>query len=361
MIPVPLLIEFLLIKNFQLKGNLWFHTFFVFLLVATNSFGQRSYYEYNNPDAIKINKKVLDQLTTIEWRLKEVNWLIRRDTFNYETGGSLKLNRTGTYLLGFFEAGTWKLKYNRYLVIKDTIHSPNSHKITGTFGITSFNDSTLVLTQLHTSSRDMSRTLTFVSAHSFRDIKKYTAHDTYGIRYPRPAGKKRNLLAPALIDSLTFLSNEVLVLLGHRVGNDTLYINGPDSLYKVRMHRDNPLKKVKIFYENQDVEDHEAYRRFTLSPDQVPLVDSLAMSYIRKHRDDYYPQKEITSLNSYFRQYVGYVDINGDPIVLLNAFCQYKNNWDESLVQVGLGGVCYFNISINLTKKDAFSFHVNDF
>jgi hypothetical protein len=75
------------------------------------------------------------------------------------------------------------------------------------------------------------------------------------------------------------------------------------------------------------------------------------MKYIRKHRDDYYPQKEITTLKSYFRQYVGYFDINGDPIVLLNAFCQYKNNWDEALVQVGLGGVCYFNISINLTKE----------
>jgi len=359
--PLPLLLESLLIKISNLKGSLWLPTFFLCLIVATNSFSQRSYYEYNNPDAVKINKKVLDQLTTIEWRLKEVNWLIRKDTFNYEMGGSLKLNRTGTYLLGFSEAGTWELKYNRYLVIKDTIQSPNSHKITGTFGITSFNDSTLVLTQLHTSSRDMSRKLTFVSAHSFRDIKEHAADDTYGIRIPRPAGKKRNLLAPAIIDSLTFLSNEVLVLLGHRVVNDTSYINGPDSLYKVRLHRDSPLKRVKIFYENQDVVDYEAYRRFTLSADQVPLVDSLAMNYIRKHRDDYYPQKEITTLKSYFRQYVGYFDINGDPIVLLNAFCQYKNNWDESLVQVGLGGVCYFNISINLTKKEAFSFHVNDF
>jgi hypothetical protein len=360
--PLPLLLESLLVKIFPMKGNLWFPTFFFFLLVAINSFSQRSYFEYNNPDAVKINKKVLDQLTDVEWNLKDVSWLIRKDTFNYARGGSLKLTKTGTYLLGIKAMGTWQLKYNRYLIIEDTSNYPNSHKITGTFGVTSLDDSTLVLTQLHSSSRDMSRTLTFVKGRVLRDTEKYPTYDRYGNLYSvKPARRQRNLLAPALIDSLTFLSKEVLLLLGHREVNDTLYINGPDSLYKVRLHRDNPLKRVKILHEGLEIEDYAAYRRFTLSSDQVPLVDSLALNYIRKHRDDYYPQKEITSFNSYFRQYVGYFDINGDPIVLVNAFCQYKNNWDDSLVQVGLGGVCYFNISINLTKKEAFSFHVNDF
>jgi hypothetical protein len=360
--PLPLFLKAIPIKISPLKGSLWFLTVFLLLLVATTSFSQRSYFEYNNPDAVKINKKVLDQLTTIEWQLKEINWLIRKDTFNYESGGTLKLKDTGKYLLGFNEAGTWELKYHRYLVINDTINHPNPHKFSGTFGITSLNDSTLVLTQLHTSSRDMSRTLTFVKAGTFWDTEKYPRYDRYGNTYPvKPARRQRILLAPTLIDSLTFLSEEVLVQLGHSEVNDTLYINGPDSLYKVPLHRDNPLRKVKIFHEQQDIDGYEGFSRFTLPADQIPLIDSLAMNYIKQHRDDYYPQKEINSLKPYFRQYVGYCDVNGDAIVLVNAFCQYKNNWQDSLVQVGLGGVCYFSINVNLKTRKAFSFYVNDF
>src|SRR6188474_2991590 len=114
--PLPLLLKSLRIKISPLKGSLRFPIVFLFLIVAINSFCQRSYYEYNNPDAVKINKKVLDQLTDVEWNLKDVSWLIRKDTFNYERGGSLKLTKTGTYLHGIKATGTWQLKYNRYLI-----------------------------------------------------------------------------------------------------------------------------------------------------------------------------------------------------------------------------------------------------
>ena len=338
--------------------------FFALVLIHSNSLGQKKYYEYNNPDAMKVGKDVIARLTADEWSVSDVRWLIRKDTFDYSGRASLKLRNNGTYKSGSLE-GTWQIKYNRYLVLTDTNRIQSDEGISGTFGITSFKDSMMVLQKIHTSSRDMSKTITLVKYQGDHHATSAATGRTqeeirkiYG-EWRKPA-QRRNLLAPALIDSLRFLSREELGLLGYRDFNDTLFIDTPDSLYRIRLERYNALKKVKIFYENEAVVDLDAFRRFTLHENQIPLVDSLAMKYIRQHRDDYAPQKEII-LSNYFRQYVGYFDVNGDAIVLLNAFCQYKNSWQKSLIQVGLGGVCNFNISINLTKKEAFSFHVNDF
>jgi hypothetical protein len=335
------------------------------LFVTSFVFGQRSYFEYNNPDAVKIDQKVIDQLTAVEWAIQDVRWLIRKDTFDFG-GGGLMLHDDGSYSSRHpITTGMWEVKYHHYLVLKDTSERINNRGLSGTFAITSVTDSLLVLNQLYTSSRDMSRTLTLVK---YDPRRTRVARADQGGRTPDEMRKLYTEMRRTderfftkLVDSLKYLSKEELAFLGYREVNDTLFFNSADSLYKVHLDRNNPLKKVRIFHENEDIPDHEAYRRFTMPADLLPLVDSLAMNYIRQHRDDYAPQKEITSMGSYFRQYVGYYDINGDAIVLINAFCQYKGDWRESFVQVGLGGVCYFNISVNLTKKVAFSFNVNDF
>jgi len=340
------------------------------VFIHSNCLGQREYYQYNNPDAIKIRGDVLARLTANEWSVIDIRWLIRKDTFDYGgRGASLKLNKNLTYNSGRLQ-GTWQIKYNRYLVLTDTnrvLH--NKTGISGTFGITSFTDSMLVLQKIHTSSRDMSTTMTLVKYGSVHKPFKRSAPRVLTSEEKRLYNESRRRAlrnVQVLHDSLRFLSKEELTFLGYREANDTLFINssdvlyGKDSLYRVPLERSNPFKKVKIFYDNENVADLEAYQRFTLSADQLPLIDSLAMNYIRQHRNDYYPQKEI-KMGNYFRQYVGYFDVDGDAIVFLNASCQYKNSWQDSLVQVGLGGVCYFNISVNLSRRQAFSFHVNDF
>jgi hypothetical protein len=327
------------------------------LLVATNGYCQRSYYEYNNPDALRISKKSIDLLASVPWKVKEVIWKIQNDTFNYRGQGTLTFKKDGSF--SGYSNGTWTVKYNHYLIIDDNSIVSN---LDGIYGITFMADSTMTLTKVHTTARDMSKTMTLVKYdHMLLPVDNDQHQET--VIMPTRIGRNTGpiTLKESFIDSLTFLSKQELAFLGYRHFNDTLYINTPDTTYKVGMDSYNPLRKVKIFDAGEDIEDYEAYQKFTLSVEQLLEADSLAMKYIKLHRDDYYPQKEIASLDPYFRQYVGYFDVNGDAIVLLNAFCQYKSNWEDSLVQVGLGGICYFNVSINLTKKEAFSFHVNDF
>ena len=346
----------------KIKKGIFSISVIILLGCSINAFSQRSYYEYNNPDALRISRKTIELLSSAEWAVQDVSWLIKKDTFNYSAlGATLTFRKDGSF--SGYCGGTWKIKYNHYLVLDEQCGRKDNRDLSGVYSITSLEDSLVTLTKVHTSSGDMSKTMTLVKYVS----KQRVARSDLGGRSPeeierllREWRRRDQENFDALIDSLKFLSKEELAFLGYRESNDTLFFYTADSLYRIGLDRSNPLKRVKIFYEDQEVPDLEAHRRFTLSTDQIPLVDSLAMDYIRKHRDDYFPQKEIL-LSSYFRQYVGYYDINGDAIVFLNAFCQYKNSWQDSLVQVGLGGVCYFNISVNLSKREAFSFNVNAF
>ena len=65
---------------------------------------------------------------------------------------------------------------------------------------------------------------------------------------------------------------------------------------------------------------------------------------------------------SYYRQYVGYYDNNGDKIIYINAFCDSYNkrtNLKTNWIFVLDGGSCYYQIRININKGECFDFTVN--
>src|SRR5688572_25194817 len=127
------------------------------LLLATNGYCQRSYYEYNNPEALRISKKSIDLLASAPWIIKEVTWKIQNDTFNYRGQGTLTFKKDGSF--SGYSSGRWTVKYNHYLIIDD---NSTVSSLDGIYGITYMADSTMALTKVHTTAGDMSKTVTLV-------------------------------------------------------------------------------------------------------------------------------------------------------------------------------------------------------
>lgn len=57
-------------------------------------------------------------------------------------------------------------------------------------------------------------------------------------------------------------------------------------------------------------------------------------------------------LENYHRQYLVYINKNGQKEVYISCFCEEPaENWREYLVDVDDGGNCFLQLKINLTKK----------
>lgn len=71
-------------------------------------------------------------------------------------------------------------------------------------------------------------------------------------------------------------------------------------------------------------------------------------------------EKKIIEIKDYKRQYIAYIDINGEKEIWINFFCdELSYNWKKKIVQVKDGGKCYFNLKINITKKTFRNLFVN--
>lgn len=63
-------------------------------------------------------------------------------------------------------------------------------------------------------------------------------------------------------------------------------------------------------------------------------------------------------LGIYMRQYVGYVDIRGETIVWVNAYCD--NTPPHSGIRfVHDGGDCFWEVKVNLTRKKIYDLSIN--
>ncbi|NLR95065.1 hypothetical protein HGP29_27950 [Flammeovirga sp. SR4] len=82
----------------------------------------------------------------------------------------------------------------------------------------------------------------------------------------------------------------------------------------------------------------------------------------------------IRNLDKYYRQYIPYFNEKGERFIEINAFCEIsefphetengitewiKMDWKNEYVQVDDGGNCYWQIIINVDKKEIKDFFVN--
>jgi hypothetical protein len=96
-----------------------------------------------------------------------------------------------------------------------------------------------------------------------------------------------------------------------------------------------------------------------LTDQDLHSIDTLLKDCLKIHnskQDSTYEYSEYIDLKKYRRQYVPFVDSNGDKKVYVNCFCtpdvlKKFGYWKESLVEIKDGGNCFFHLTLNLTTN----------
>lgn len=77
---------------------------------------------------------------------------------------------------------------------------------------------------------------------------------------------------------------------------------------------------------------------------------------------EYKLRKEDIVINfmKYKRQYIAVINSNGEKEVSVNCFCAFTGeSWKKEIVLVDDGGICYFNLKINLTTGKYYDYMEN--
>lgn len=120
-----------------------------------------------------------------------------------------------------------------------------------------------------------------------------------------------------------------------------------------------PYSKSKLDLEN--------YKPTDLANSDLVLLDSLIEDFCKEYTIGLYPQARKSfgidfSLRSYKRQYVPMLNKKGEKIVWANFFCNDPiADWEKEIVHVRDGGNCFFNLKVNLTKRECYEICVNGY
>jgi len=96
----------------------------------------------------------------------------------------------------------------------------------------------------------------------------------------------------------------------------------------------------------------------TLTNHDIQIIEQLLANGIRLHNINTDSSKVYSGYirsEKYKRQYVPYTGAKGEKKVFINCFCKGLNNfdyWKEKLVEVDDGGICFFNVTINLSTRN---------
>jgi hypothetical protein len=319
------------------------------LVKSHTVFSQRKYYEYNNPDALKLTKARIQMLTSGEWIGSKLEVDIPSNNFGFRNRHKITYRPDKTYLAEGL-SGNWKIKYDQYLIhTATTTKRGQHHPFVGIYSVTALNDSTLTLVKLHSSSSDMARILSFRNC-KHPNVKKSIS----SINLPYES------IQTSALDSIRYLTVEDLFMNNIFVEDDTARIPTRDTIYTIKMNLGDPFRKVKVFQQDEPVNFYLLTSRHSVPVDKIKTIDSLAIDFIKKNTQLHHGANEIDSTNPYFRQYVGYSDRNGHNIIYLNAFSDYHSNWKSELIRPPVtGSKHFFSVYVNLTTRECFGLHVN--
>ena len=103
--------------------------------------------------------------------------------------------------------------------------------------------------------------------------------------------------------------------------------------------------------------------RFTPAPEDIDEAEFTLRTElweINKKRDNQFNGYFIDEhLKDYQRQYVGYIDKDGNRILFINAFKSGGGNWLKDIVRWRDGGSSFWQVKFNLKTKKLFEFRVN--
>ena len=110
-------------------------------------------------------------------------------------------------------------------------------------------------------------------------------------------------------------------------------------------------------------------KRFTPTKAQVDLAELELRTNLKEINSKKINQTSTPiidkNLKKYRRQYFGYIDKNGDEILIINSFWNYrkdkKQSWLNDYIRVLDGGSYYWEVKYNITKGKLFELHVNGY
>lgn len=92
----------------------------------------------------------------------------------------------------------------------------------------------------------------------------------------------------------------------------------------------------------------------SLTSNEVDAMENLVEKAYHDYNMNAGPHWKLRVLATYKRQYLAYIDKHGNKMVWVNCFCRDLNaDWRRHPVMVDDGGTCFFNFTINLTRKKA--------
>jgi hypothetical protein len=109
-------------------------------------------------------------------------------------------------------------------------------------------------------------------------------------------------------------------------------------------------------------------KQAALSKAEFELLDSLLTNCVttynneqrQKYKGKHSVKNHLINLQSHKRQYIAIINNKGETEVWINCFCDtHDRDWRRELIIVDDGGVCYFNLKVNLTKKTFYDLVVN--
>lgn len=183
---------------------------YIGLFISTSTFSQVEYFQYNNPYVIEITEDVLEKLTSTTWHGNYILDYRGDDTVKTNLLVKLRYNINNTFDIGFVGGQEWKIKKGKYIehsTIDIAGNDWRSTLLTGIWGITELNDSTLHLEKLQTSSHDMQRHIYFSDKNNAQKYRQLNSLE-YNDRFNREFGIKN--LDKMTLDSISKLATEEL-------------------------------------------------------------------------------------------------------------------------------------------------------
>ncbi|HET8839309.1 MAG TPA: hypothetical protein VFM82_09995 [Flavobacteriaceae bacterium] len=125
---------------------------------------------------------------------------------------------------------------------------------------------------------------------------------------------------------------------------------------------------------NTERNNYNNYKHWNPDKDDFQILREVVNKAIQNKEFDFLKKPILKSVKTYYRQYIPYIDENGERIIKINAFCLIpeiapdpdnkdnewtKMNWKKEIVIIAGGGSCYWQMKINIDKKEYFNFMTN--
>lgn len=203
---------------------------FIFYLLVISANAQIKNFELNNPNSIPLEDKHLEILTSGYWRVFQSDVKSRESTRSNPKNISMCYYPDGTFFYNG-STGTWKILKDRYIAHQLDKEAIEVLNFGGIYSVTKLNDSTLTLTKLLTSSRDMKRVLHLKSSTILTKTKQPNSGSPFIYE---------GILSESTIDSLSIMNSDELFNAGFSIlPNNKIHIVASDTLYMITLNATN--------------------------------------------------------------------------------------------------------------------------